>query len=827
MKYDPDQIRRDNPLVEYAQSRGIVLKRSGREWVGLSPFTQERTASFTIYPGKRGAQQFHCFSTGETGDVIDLVRILDGVTFVQACEILAGHREPRRREFDRPPPREAFDPYARFKFIEPPEEIAFRAGERTVPIWNPKRVDGNDVPQVHYTPAAVYPYYWPNGRLMGYVLRIEFPHSEPGRKPRKITPMICWVWDRLTGEMGWSHFPFPEPRPLFNGENIEEACQLLMVEGEKVCTIAHKALQGRAVPLAYAGGKNAFDRTDMSQLKGRSVIISPDAGEGGLAAFLGSYDRRGEQWKPGLAEYLLDLGVSRLTVVMPEDDRPDGWDLADLIEEGADQQAVVRWLTDHKVEWTREKQEEHRQRLRPLAEPVPALIQTSQPETAPDDPSSHKVVNFTKRRPGPQGGEDVVRPPPPPVGDPQKVRDWRAHCIHKPNGEIEPRLDRNFEMALRFSPDFKGVYGYDEFMERYMVVRRPPYEHGSAPWTPRALTDVDATRATGHLNYMGLMPREHQTHKQIEAAAHDNRFNPVKEFMERQVWDGKPRLETWLTVYGGSADNRLNRAIAKKFVLSIVARVMQPGAKVDHMLVIKGPQALKKSTFLKTLATIDGREYYVDNLDKLNGGETTLRLQGCLIAEMPEMTAAKRGDRDALKAWLSATNEAIRPPYGRQKVEVRRKFVLAGTLNPESGYLEDPTGGRRFLNVDVCKVDIEGLKAAVPQLYAEAVAAYRDGEPWWLDEEEDELLSVRNIKNLAEDPWSEGVELFLSGLTQTSTQAVLNHLSVPAKDQTTAAARRVGGILRLQGWQRRYVSTNGFKAWRWFRLGSEEDQDNE
>lgn len=74
-------------LLDVAQRYGLALKRQGREWVGLSPFKAERTPSFYIDPGK---QLFKCFSSGEGGDVIHFVELMDGCGFRAALAKLAG-----------------------------------------------------------------------------------------------------------------------------------------------------------------------------------------------------------------------------------------------------------------------------------------------------------------------------------------------------------------------------------------------------------------------------------------------------------------------------------------------------------------------------------------------------------------------------------------------------------------------------------------------------------------------------------------------------------------------------------------------------------------
>lgn len=64
----------------------VQLKRAGRSWKGLSPFTQEKTPSFYVHPD-RGF--YKCFSTGEGGDCFTFVMKQENLEFVEAVEFLA------------------------------------------------------------------------------------------------------------------------------------------------------------------------------------------------------------------------------------------------------------------------------------------------------------------------------------------------------------------------------------------------------------------------------------------------------------------------------------------------------------------------------------------------------------------------------------------------------------------------------------------------------------------------------------------------------------------------------------------------------------------
>lgn len=80
-----DEIRTRVPVSDVVGRRVKLIKR-GREYVGLSPFNSEKTPSFTVNDQKRF---YHCFSSGEHGDVFTFVMKTEGLSFPEAVERLA------------------------------------------------------------------------------------------------------------------------------------------------------------------------------------------------------------------------------------------------------------------------------------------------------------------------------------------------------------------------------------------------------------------------------------------------------------------------------------------------------------------------------------------------------------------------------------------------------------------------------------------------------------------------------------------------------------------------------------------------------------------
>ncbi|MDX2309561.1 MAG: DNA primase [Hyphomicrobium sp.] len=105
MRFPPqilDEIRA-RLSVSQVVGRRVALKKKGREWVGLSPFKAEKTPSFYVNDQKGF---YHCFSSGEHGDIFTFLMKTEGLEFPEAVERLAADAgvtlpkpEPRDREF--------------------------------------------------------------------------------------------------------------------------------------------------------------------------------------------------------------------------------------------------------------------------------------------------------------------------------------------------------------------------------------------------------------------------------------------------------------------------------------------------------------------------------------------------------------------------------------------------------------------------------------------------------------------------------------------------------------------------------------------------------
>jgi predicted P-loop ATPase len=379
-----------------------------------------------------------------------------------------------------------------------------------------------------------------------------------------------------------------------------------------------------------------------------------------------------------------------------------------------------------------------------------------------------------------------------------------AEMSRNSTGGLKANSVRNAIAMLEGDEAVAGLFAFDEFTNQVVVTRRPPWTRNGH--SAGLLTDNDVTGAAAWLERKGQTISLSNLFAAVQFVAAENHINPVRDTLADLKWDGIPRLSDWLCDYMDAPETALTRTVAAKWVIGAVARIMRPGAKVDTMLILEGPQGLKKSTALAALATIGGREYFADKLPALGSKDAALELQGKVIVEIAELDALHKAEVSQVKAWLSQRVDRFRPPYGRAVVERPRQCVFAGTVNPgASGYLNDPTGGRRFWPVTVSRVDLAGLQEAVPKLWAEAVVRYHDGESWWLEDDEviGEAREAQRERYDA-DVWSDRINDYVANKSRVRIIDVLaDAIELPKHMMTEATKKRVAAHLRFEGWTRR------------------------
>ena len=369
----------------------------------------------------------------------------------------------------------------------------------------------------------------------------------------------------------------------------------------------------------------------------------------------------------------------------------------------------------------------------------------------------------------------------------------------------------NVAVALDNAPEVNGVFYYDEFQRSVMMARALPdtNERGY----PRLLEDDDVLALTNWFQTRGGLARvaDDVVYKGVRLHAREHAVHPVRQHLSSLKWDARPRLDSWLRE-AFSVDDALStyaRAIGRMFLISMVARVFDPGCKADYMLVLEGEEGEGKSTACAILA--GNREWFSDDLPDLHGDAVRVsqHLRGKWLIEVAELSGFRRSDMERIKSFLTRPVEVFTPKYVRVEVHEPRQCVFIGTTNLDQ-YLRDDGQNRRFWPVEVRSVDFDWLTRNRDQLLAEAVVAFRAGERHYPDRAfELRHIAPEQAKRRVEDTWEtpvlEYARLALEGQGRGATiltrDVATQKLGVDDARFDSGQARRISAILKRAGWQ--------------------------
>ncbi|MBW4708117.1 bifunctional DNA primase/polymerase [Roseobacter sp. YSTF-M11] len=392
--------------------------------------------------------------------------------------------------------------------------------------------------------------------------------------------------------------------------------------------------------------------------------------------------------------------------------------------------------------------------------------------------------------------------------------------------EAVPVLPSEGKPILRGDKLVINLHNTTLYLSRDLEAILPGLAHnqmtGRDEWQDGQLTDAAISIARMALEKRGLETvGKDLVADAAKTVALKRAYHPIRNDLNALRWDGAPRLESWLVRYAGADDTPYTCTVSRKFLIAMVARVMHPGCKHDHTLVLSGEQGQNKSKMCKALA---GEQYFSETLPSIRSDKTDAirHLQGKWLVELAELAPSRTSDAEDLKAFLSGAVDRVRMPYAKFDEAFPRQCVFVGTTNDDQ-FLRDATGGRRFWPVAVRKViDVDALADERDQLFAEAVAAFKEGESWWLDREfESKHAAPVQAAAYVSDSWVDDVAPWLDKpqgdqsevkMEVTISEILSDALNVSTERQTQPVQKRVASVLRQIGWIK--VKTKTSNKWR-------------
>lgn len=313
----------------------------------------------------------------------------------------------------------------------------------------------------------------------------------------------------------------------------------------------------------------------------------------------------------------------------------------------------------------------------------------------------------------------------------------------------------------------------------------------------------------------------------IVCVAQQFSFDPVRKWMEGLApWDGVDRLTG---IFPSEQPAAYVEEVVKCWLVSAVARVMEPGCRADHVLILQGAQGWRKTSAWQALSAPCP---VYEASGHLGDVDTTVAAHRSWLVEFSELASMKKGEIEHVKSWITRGEDRIRAKYARNAQDMPRRFVCCGSTNSDV-YLTDTTGNRRFWNLELSSpIDIDALIKIVPQVWAQALSLYQDGTPWWLDAEGSARAAVQQeavreadsiedaLDEILDNPRgsTQGVYsdpgLFLSTCGRVAAVTSSSLLSELDEKAASAVGRRVSAEMRRRGWtKQRSTRTGNLRVW--------------
>jgi predicted P-loop ATPase len=451
------------------------------------------------------------------------------------------------------------------------------------------------------------------------------------------------------------------------------------------------------------------------------------------------------------------------------------------------------------------------------------LIETFNPRCAPPWPTA-KIAREAERaalrqaspeaRYNRRAAQRAAVEAPPPDADPT------ALAFHAPD-EIDAPEPLAFDVTRQGTPRpttmnvlraleqwFGERIRFEECAGRIVVANAD--EIGGLPFPDGDWTDAHTTALVALCDQHSLHVTPAVVDRAVELHARNGSYNVLTEFLMAAAlaWDGVPRVDAALCTYWHCEDTPAVRATSRIFFLSLAARGLEPGCKVDTCPIFVGAQGLRKSTAFVALV---GKPWFSDSPLPIGDKDAMQNLRGAWLWEFAELASVLRArEWNTIKCFVSSGSDRFRASYGRHVITIARQTCFVASTNDRET-LTDPTGNRRFLPVDITReIDVFGIHRDREQLLGEAAARVLGGEEWHPTRDEAVTLKIASEAHEERDIWEDAIATWCA--RRESRKAgpfaldeifdMTGPVPIVEERRNVQIAKRVGAILRALGYER-------------------------
>jgi predicted P-loop ATPase len=361
-----------------------------------------------------------------------------------------------------------------------------------------------------------------------------------------------------------------------------------------------------------------------------------------------------------------------------------------------------------------------------------------------------------------------------------------------------------------------GKVGYDEFKAQFTFAKT-----GATKWSNFCDEDYTeiwiALEKNGHKN----LSKELIT-RATKFIAKQNKYDSAIDWLKDSVpaWDGIKRIENFFTDYFNSEDSIYSKAVSNYVWSSLAGRVLVPGIKADMVAILIGEQGCGKSTGVAAICP--DPNLFTEITLQTRDDDQARRMRGHLIAEISELRGINSRDEQSIKAFISRTEENWIPKYQEFDISYLRRITFIGTTN-EVTFLSDRTGNRRWLPLEVGKVNLQKIKEDCLQLWAEARDTFATLGIQW--EAAEKLAEEKHVNHFIADPWEEivkdGIENnSINPLRITTNEALINIVGVDKNRITKSEQMRMTNVFKAIG----LIKNRDSKSTYWHFPQNEEEE---
>ncbi|HGJ5854918.1 VapE domain-containing protein [Arsenophonus nasoniae] len=396
--------------------------------------------------------------------------------------------------------------------------------------------------------------------------------------------------------------------------------------------------------------------------------------------------------------------------------------------------------------------------------------------------------------------------------DPTENSKWPTFKRNKTSGQIEATIDNAAKAVM--CPDFVGVeIRFDTFRDEIMFA-----PVGTKAW--QTFTDVDYSRLRITMEKRGFKAVGRELIRDVVLlAADENPFDSAMEWIKSLKWDGIPRIERFYHTHFGTEDSAYTRAVSRYMWTALAGRVLKPGIKADMVPILVGAQGSGKSSGVAALSPDPAFFTEISFAEK--DDDLARKMRGCLVAEISELRGLNTKELESIKAFVTRTHEKWIPKFKEFATQFPRRSLSIGTTN-EDEFLGDKTGNRRWLPVEVGKMDVEGIKKDVIQFWAEARELFNATGIQF--QEAEQLANQVHEKYFIKDAWQEIIERWLDEpdlMTGQKPRArqflrtadiLREALNLEPKNISRREQMRIGNVLQNCGYKTERIYINGIQT---------------